>query len=388
MKNWPFPLLLCALFLYTSCGNDDSPEEPSGAGEPTVVRVFPNLSFTEPVMITNAGIGNSWLFVAEKPGTIRYVAGQEDHLIPFLDIRDRVNDSGSEQGLLGLAFHPQFGTNGFFYVYYTGANDQSVISRFNTTPGSTSTEIDPSTEVILLEVPQPFGNHNGGMIAFGPDGYLYIALGDGGGANDPLETGQDRTDLLGSILRIDVDNPSSGLNYGIPADNPFVGNPEDFREEIYAYGLRNPFRFSFDSQTGNLYAGDVGQNRIEEIDLITIGGNYGWNTMEGSECFGANTCDTNGLTLPIAEYDHSVGLSVTGGNVYRGTAIPELAGLYFYADFVTGALFTLDVDNSNSQPQRFATLNIGVSSFGEDEQGNLYLCDFNGGGIYSIRRGS
>lgn len=387
MKKRYLVLITVALLLQ-SCGNDDGPEQPRATGEPTVMRVFPNLNFTEPIMITHAGIGSSWMFVAEKAGTIRTITDDEDNFLTFLDIRDRVNDSGSEQGLMGLAFHPQFSSNGFFYVYYTGADGQSVISSFDATDGSPSTETDASTEVILLEVPQPFTNHNGGMIAFGPDGYLYIALGDGGGANDPLETGQDRTNLLGAILRIDVDNRATGLNYGIPADNPFVGNTEGFREEIYAYGLRNPFRFSFDSQTGNLYAGDVGQNSIEEIDLITSGGNYGWNTMEGSECLGASSCDTNGLILPIAEYDHSIGRSVTGGNVYRGTDLPELMGHYFYADFVTGVLFTLNIDNPVSQPQQFATLNFGVSSFGEDEQGNLYLCDFNGGGIYSIRRGS
>ncbi|MCE7990849.1 MAG: PQQ-dependent sugar dehydrogenase [Roseivirga sp.] len=380
MKNWSALLLLFVLII-NSCGSDDSPEEPIETGEPEVVRVVPSLTFTQPVMITNADIGNDFIFVVEKPGTIRSIADMSATESPlFLDIRDRVNNSGTEQGLLGLAFHPQFSSNGFFYVYYIGANNQSVISRF----GTDATGGVPATEEIILEVPQPFGNHNGGMIAFGPDGYLYIALGDGGSANDPLDTGQDRTDLLGSILRIDVDNPASGLAYGIPADNPYTGNTEGLREEIYAYGLRNPFRFSFDSQTGRLYTGDVGQNRIEEIDEIVSGGNYGWNTMEGSECFSGN-CDTNGLILPIAEYDHSVGQSVTGGNVYRGRDLPTLVGHYFYADFVTGVLFSLNVDIPNSQPEQFATLDISVSSFGEDELGNIYLCDFSGGGIYSIR---
>lgn len=380
MKNWSLLLLLFVLVI-NSCGSDDSPEEPSDSGEPMVVRVVPTLTFTQPVLITNAGIGNDMLFIVEKPGTIRSIASKDATESPvFFDIRDRVNNSGTEQGLLGLAFHPQFSSNGFFYVYYIGANNQSVISKFEID----ATGGDPATEEVILEVPQPFGNHNGGMIGFGPDGYLYIALGDGGSANDPLNTGQDRTDLLGSILRIDVDNPASGLAYGIPTENPYTGNTEGFREEIYAYGLRNPFRFSFDSQTGKLYTGDVGQDRIEEIDEIISGGNYGWNTMEGSECF-SGTCDPTGLILPIAEYDHSIGQSVTGGNVYRGSELPSLLGHYFYADFVTGVLFSLDVDTPDNQPEMFTTLDLNVSSFGEDEQGNIYLCDFSGGGIYSIR---
>lgn len=383
MKTWSLLLILTVLGI-SSCGSDDSPEQPTEPGVPEITRVVPLLTFTQPVFITHAGIGNDMMFVVEKPGTIRSITDKEaTESVMFLDIRDRVNNGGTEQGLLGLAFHPQFSSNGYFYVYYIGANDQSVISRF----GLNATGGDASTEEIVLEVPQPFSNHNGGMIAFGPDGYLYIALGDGGGANDPLSTGQDRTDLLGSILRIDVDNPTSGLNYSIPADNPFAGNTEGFRQEIYAYGLRNPFRFSFDSQTGRLYTGDVGQNSIEEIDEIVSGGNYGWNTMEGSECFNG-PCDTNGLILPIAEYPHSVGRSVTGGNVYRGSEFPTLAGHYFYADFVTGIVFTLDVDLPDSEPVQFTTLEIGVSSFGEDEQGNLYLCDFSGGGIYALQPGS
>lgn len=383
MKTWSLLLILTVLGI-SSCGSDDSPEGPTEPGVPEITRVVPSLTFTQPVFITHAGIGNDMMFVVEKPGTIRSITDKKaTESVMFLDIRDRVNNSGTEQGLLGMAFHPQFSSNGYFYVYYIGANNQSVISRF----GLNATGGDASTEEVILEVPQPFGNHNGGMIAFGPDGYLYIALGDGGGANDPLSTGQDRSDLLGSILRIDVDNQASGLNYSIPFDNPFVGNTEGFRQEIYAFGLRNPFRFSFDRQTSKLYTGDVGQNSIEEIDEIVSGGNYGWNTMEGSQCFNG-PCDTNGLILPIAEYDHSVGQSVTGGYVYRGSEFPALAGRYFYADFVTGIVFMLDVDLPDSQPLQFTTLNIGVSSFGEDEQGNLYLCDFSGGGIYALQSGS
>lgn len=382
-------LIFSLLFVLTSCDDSDNivddpepdPEEEPGTFD--VVRVFPNLTFAQPVLLTNAGDGSDRLFVVERAGRIVVFANNEQtaQAQTFLDIRQRVNSNGSERGLLGLAFHPNFNDNGYFYVYYTGFNNgQTVVSRFSVN-GSVG---DSSSESVILEVAQPFANHNAGTIEFGPDNYLYIALGDGGGGGDPIGAGQDATTLLGSILRIDVDNPSNGLAYGIPADNPFVGNVNQMREEIFAYGLRNPFRFSFDRENGNLWAGDVGQDRIEEIDLIESGQNYGWNTMEGTLCFGSTICDQTGLTLPVVEYTHSIGMSVTGGYVYRGDNFPELQGYYFYADFVTRVLFRFDTNDSEPQQEQFLNLSIGVSSFGEDEAGELYLVDFLEGGIHTF----
>lgn len=373
--------LVLAFFLACG-GSDDGPFIPVGIPNEdiTLERIFPGFTFEQPVLVTFANVGVEWIFVVERRGTIQAITDQGSN-ITFLDLRDRVNSTSQEQGLLGLAFHPQFLDNGYLYVYYINSSGNSTISRFS----SSNTIVDANSELVLLEVEQPFANHNAGMLAFGPDNYLYIALGDGGGANDPLNTGQDLTDLLGSILRIDVDNTSAGLPYAIPSDNPFAGNAEGFREEIFAYGLRNPYRFSFDSQTGSLYAGDVGQDAIEEIDLIVNGGNYGWNTMEGSGCFNGSNCDTSGLLLPITEYDHSVGQSVTGGYVYRGEAAPGLQGLYFYADFVSRTLFALDVDSPSLEVRTIPDIGIRISSFGQDESGNLYCADFTTGGIYVIR---
>ena len=381
--------LLFVLLFMAACGDDDngSPSTPQNPGTPSgdlaVVLAFPTLNFNQPVFIGHAGDGSDRLFVVEQRGTIvTFENGANPSPTLFLDLRDRVRSVSSEQGLLGLAFHPQFAQNGLFYVSYTGSNSQSVISSFRAS-GNTGVI---GTETILLEVEQPFSNHNGGMIEFGPDGFLYIALGDGGGAGDPVRAGQDRSSLLGSILRIDVDNTANGLNYSIPAGNPFTGNTEGYREEIFAYGLRNPFRFSFDRLTGSLYAGDVGQNQMEEIDLIVNGGNYGWNTMEGSLCFLNVNCNTDGLTLPIAEYPHTTGMSVTGGYVYRGATHSELTGDYFYADFVSGVIFRLNVDSPGMTPELFQTIPINISSFGEDEQGELYMLDYSSGAIYTIGR--
>ena len=238
------------------------------------------------------------------------------------------------------------------------------------------------SEVVLLEVAQPFSNHNGGQIRFGQDGYLYIALGDGGSGGDPLEHGQDRSTLLGTILRIDVDNPPDGQAYGIPADNPFAGNTEGYREEIYAYGLRNPWRFSFDPVTGELWAADVGQGAWEEIDRIESGGNYGWDVMEGFACFEPSAgCDQEGLILPVWTYGRSEGQSVTGGFVYRGPGVPSLAGRYVYADFGSGRIWALTPGEEPDNTELFNT-DYNISTFGIDEAGELYFADLFGGHIY------
>ena len=300
----------------------------------------------------------------------------------FLDIQSQVSRNGNEEGLLGLAFHPDYTENGYFYVYYTASNPRrSVISRF-TTSSDDPNRADPSSELKILEVPQPFSNHNGGMIEFGSDGYLYIGLGDGGSGGDPQRNGQNPSILLGSILRIDVDNPSDSgnLNYAIPPDNPFASSPGNERPEIYAYGLRNPWRFSFDRDTGDLWVGDVGQNKWEEIDVVVSGGNYGWNILEGTHCFSPSSgCDSANTILPIAEHPNGGGnCSVTGGYVYRGTSIPQLTGVYIYSDFCSGILWGIRTNDRQAGAQVIGGGIQWIPSFGEDEAGNLYMLSFGG----------
>jgi glucose/arabinose dehydrogenase len=348
---------------------------------------FPNLSFTSPVGIYNAGDGSNRLFVVEQQGVIRVFNNTRNVTTTnmFLDISNKVFDGG-ELGLLGLAFHPNFTENGYFYVYYTADNPlRSVFSRFSIS-ASNPNEANLTSEFILLQVLQPFQNHNGGQIAFGPDNYLYIALGDGGGAGDPLGNGQNRSTLLGSILRIDVDSTSGGLNYSIPDDNPFVGNSQDYREEIFAYGLRNPWRFSFDPVTGWLWAADVGQSRIEEIDIVEKGKNYGWNIMEGSLCYSPSSgCNKTGLELPIWEYNHSLGFSVTGGFVYRGSRLTELKGAYVYGDYGSGRIWALWY-NGTGEPVNVELVDTSLSipSFGVNEMSEIYICAFDGK-IYQLQ---
>ncbi len=351
-------------------------------GDVEIEVAFPNLRFTRPVDLQHAGDGTGRLFVVEQAGVIRVFGNDPDApaATVFLDIRDRVDDRGNEEGLLGLAFHPDYAANGFFFVDYTASSpDRTVIARYRVDPNDPG-RADPGSETIVLEVAQPFSNHNGGQIAFGSEGLLYVALGDGGSGGDPREHGQNRRTLLGSILRIDVDQPSGGRPYGIPPDNPFAGNTEGFREEIFAYGLRNPWRFSFDAATGRLWAADVGQNAFEEIDLIEPGGNYGWNTMEGMHCFDPPSgCATAGLTPPVWEYDHGEGRSVTGGFVYRGPGVPQLAGKYVYADFVSGKIWALAFEGGAVQAHaELLDTTLGISSFGVDENRELYFCAFDG----------
>lgn len=379
---------LSMLFLFmifitaTSCSQTTGPAD---GGEPPitersykVVKAFPNLTFQRPLGLRHPGDGSNHLFVVEQQGVIYRF--QNDSTTTeksvFLDIRDRVIDGG-ERGLLGLAFHPNFEMNGYFYVNYTADNPlHTVISRFEVDPGNG--QVIPGSETIILTFEQPFANHNGGAIRFGPAGYLFIGTGDGGSSGDPRGNAQDRTALLGKILRIDVNNSENNKNYSIPPDNPYAGNKEGFREEIYAYGFRNPWRFSFDPKTGTLWVGDVGQGQWEEIDIVEKGGNYGWNIMEGDHCYNSETCDKNGLILPIFEYSHSAGQSITGGFVYRGERLPGLKGLYIYADFISGRIWALDFSDNNPQNTLLIHSDLNISSFGTDANNELYICSFDG----------
>ncbi len=372
------PVLLC--LLVAVCASGCSAESVQAQFELEVA--FPDLRFTRPVDLQHAGDGSNRLFVVEQAGVIR-VFNNDPSIASapvFLDIRDRVNDGG-EEGLLGLAFHPNYAANGFFYVYYSASNPRrSIIARYEV-DATDPNRADPSSEVVVLEVAQPFANHNGGQIAFGPDGYLYIALGDGGSGGDPQGHGQNLQTLLGAFLRIDVDNPDADRNYSIPSDNPFVGNTTGFREEIYAYGLRNPWRFSFDPVTGLLWTGDVGQGDFEEVDIIEKGGNYGWNTMEGFQCFSPSSgCNQTGLVLPVHEYAHNnQRKSITGGHVYRGSRIPELTGAYIYADFIDGRIWALEYDGQQVvQNTELVNTSLSIAAFGVDEARELYICAFDG----------
>ncbi len=366
------PLLVITLLLL-SC---NTAESQTGFD---IEVAFPKLAFVRPVDLQSPGDGSNRLFVVEQPGNIRWFDNDTNADVAqvFLAIRDRVDDGG-EKGLLGLAFHPDYPTNGYFFVNYVAAEPlRTVVSRFSVDPADPN-RADPNSENIIMTVPQPYSNHNGGQIQFGPDGMLYIALGDGGSGGDPQGHGQNRSTLLGSILRIDVDNPQGELKYGIPVDNPFVGNTEGYREEIFAYGLRNPWRFSFDV-AGRLWTGDVGQNRFEEIDIVESGKNYGWNVMEAFGCYNANTCSTAGLELPVHAYPHEDrNNSVTGGHVYRGSRTPALTGKYVYADFISGRVWSLTASGSGYENELLVDSPTSISSFGVDASNELYLCGFDG----------
>ncbi len=379
------PLLIAGCGWFASRGGGEDPCRPPRTPLETpqvkLERVVSGLS--NPVYLTHAGDGSGRLFVVEQNGIIRVI--QEGVLLPkpFLDIRDRV-ESGGEKGLLSVAFHPNYETNRRFFVNYTarrGGGLETLIAEYRVSAADPNLA-DPMSERILLEVDQPFGNHNGGLVKFGPDGMLYIGMGDGGSGGDPLGHGQDLQTLLGALLRIDVDSQAP---YAIPPDNPFVGR-SDARGEIWAYGLRNPWRFSFDHCTGGLLLADVGQNRFEEVDLIEKGGNYGWNIIEGAHCFNPPTgCSTTGLKPPIAEYDHSLGCSITGGYVYRGRQLPALMGRYFFGDFCSGRLWSLTETTQGSWTMtELLQTGLNISSFGEDEGGELYVVDHDGA-IYRLR---
>ena len=291
-------------------------------------------------------------------------------------------------GLLGLTFDPDFKNNGYFYINYTAPSQlRTVIARY-TVSKSNPDQADPASLFIILEVLQPFENHNAGQLAFGSDGYLYFGIGDGGSGGDPFNNGQNKSILLGKMLRIDVKNKQGNLNYAIPPDNPFAGNTQGFREEIYAVGFRNPWRFSFDPVTNWLWVGDVGQDKWEEVDVVEKGKNYGWSIMEGFHCYKpAAGCDTTGLTLPLWEYGHDAegGIAIIGGRVYRGKKFPLLYGKYIYADFGSGRIWALSLDSTNSA-QNFLVFNTqkNISAFGTDKDNELYFCIYNDGKIYTL----
>jgi glucose/arabinose dehydrogenase len=336
--------------------------------------------FESPVYLTHAGDRSGRLFVVEQAGRIRILRDGRLLPRPFLDIRSRVT-SGGEMGLLSVAFHPRYAENGRFYLNYTtgdGDRLRSVIAEYRV---SQDADVAATAERVLLEVSQPFRNHNGGLNLFGPDGMLYIGLGDGGSARDPMNNGQRLDTLLGKILRIDVDG---GTPYRVPSDNPFVGRA-NARGEIWAYGLRNPWRFSFDRNGGRLFVADVGQNQLEEVDIVERGKNYGWRIMEGNIChIPASGCDRSGLELPIAVYDRSGGCSISGGHVYRGTRIAGLAGRYLFGDYCSGQIWALtDAGEGRWTMGQLLSSELRITSFGEDAAGEIYVLD-QGGTVYLL----
>ena len=382
---------------------------------------MPDVSLTQvaaglarPVHITHAGDGSGRLFIIEQHGRIT-ILDDERAVSPFLDITDRVQSpltgGGNEEGLLSLAFPSRFEDKRHFYVYYTMLDGDNVLARFSLFEDGN--QADPASEELILVFPHPqYSNHNGGQLAFGPDGYLYIGTGDGGGGGDPFGNAQDPSSLNGKLLRIDVEmvfknkdplgwfdpfnertncklRKFSDQAYAIPGDNPFIDNPA-YRPEIWAFGLRNPWRFSFDRDSGDLFIADVGQNRWEEINYQPVdspgGQNYGWNVMEGEECYGSGSCDTDGLTLPGFVYPifSTSDCSITGGHVYRGEAIPALDGIYIYGDFCSGNIWGLLQEGDGWSSGLLASTDFRISAFGEDENGEIYVADMVGGAVYRI----
>jgi glucose/arabinose dehydrogenase len=344
--------------------------------------------FSSPVLVTNAGDGSGRLFVVEQGGRIKIVKGGSVLSTPFLDIHTGIS-TGGERGLLGLAFHPNFKTNHRIYVNFTNPSGDTAINEYRVT--SNPDRVSTTTARRIITIDQPYANHNGGNLAFGPDGYLYIGMGDGGSGGDPGNRAQNVNSLLGKMLRININGTSGSRQYRIPSSNPWVGRTG--RDEIWARGLRNPWRWSFDRTTGYLWIGDVGQARYEEIDRSTKGThgagwgvNYGWRVMEGRHCYVPSSgCNTSGKTLPLVEYSHDYGCSVTGGFVYRGSAYPMLRGGYFFADYCSGAIWTVSaVATSPARRTFLLDTNMNISSFGESQSGELYLVDHSGGGVYRV----
>ncbi len=340
-----------------------------------------------PVDVATTGDGSGRIFVVEQSGAIRIVRDGERLSTPFLDVSGQIT-SGGERGLLGIAFHPDFPTDPRFFVDYTDTQGDTVISSFRVDPASPD-QVDPESELILLTITQPFANHNGGSLAFDNDGMLLIGMGDGGSGGDPDGYGQRMDTLLGKILRIDVLGPdaTSAKPYGIPSDNPFA-TTAGVEPEIWLSGIRNPWRMRVDEPTGDLWIGDVGQGAWEEIDVIRAGGggqNLGWNTMEGTHCFGSPICDQDGLTLPVAEYDHDLGCSVTGGVVVRGTSVPAVQDRYLFSDYCSGTLWSLDpTSDTLTEPAIIGETGRTISSFWLAEDGSIYLTDLNGGQLLQL----
>ena len=363
---------------HTPAPPPDSQEMPAW---PDIILVETLSGLRNPVDLAHAGDGSGRIYVVEQIGLVQAFTDGMRGQSPFMDIRDRVTCCG-EMGLLGIAFPPDFSSSRTVYVNYTTTVPGQLhtrVSRFRLRPDVH--QVDPETEEIIMQFHQPWRNHNGGQVAFGPDGYLWIGTGDGGSAADPQDNGQKGQTLLGKLLRIDV-SAAADAPYAIPDDNPFVGN-DQFLDEIWAYGLRNPWRFSFDRETGDLYIADVGQNAWEEVNFQPAdspgGENYGWRIMEGLHCFNPSAgCPTAGLTMPVAEYDRVSGMSITGGYVYRGQDHPSLRGIYLFADYVTGNIWGLKQVNGAWESELLLDSAYSVSSFGEDEAGNVYLIDYSG----------
>jgi len=409
-------ILLASLVVYTQGMIDRAAFAQDNIELPEVSLTQVAAGLARPVHVTHAGDGSGRIFIVEQHGRI-LILDDDGSTTPFLDINERVASpaagGGNEQGLLSVAFPPGFAEKGYFYVYYTMRDGDNVVSRFSLADDPNLANPESEEQIIVLPHPQ-YTNHNGGQLAFGPDGYLYIATGDGGGGGDPLDNAQDPASLNGKLLRIDVEMESlrtkrskpyarsssqkyncylpmvtTDKAYTIPADNPFIDDP-DFRPEIWAFGLRNPWRFSFDRQTGDVYIADVGQNRWEEINFQPAnspgGENYGWNIMEGEECYAADSCDTEGLTMPVHVYPifSSSDCSITGGFVYRGEQYPELDGLYIYGDFCSGRIWGMRQDDGEWQTGLLTNTDFRISSFGEDELGEVYVADMTGGSVYRI----
>ncbi|MBX3234070.1 MAG: PQQ-dependent sugar dehydrogenase [Labilithrix sp.] len=389
---------LCAAIAACALGDDDKPSGDSanlasvnaclGGVRPSggygFAPAFNDISFRNPIAVAPLPGDNEHFLVVEKAGVINYVANDGTRSVA-LDIKDRVNSSPNEAGLLGLALHPKFAENGLAFLSYTKpsstspANLASVIVRIKSNDGGKT--FDKTTLTELLQFDQPYSNHNGGHVAFGPDGRLYASFGDGGSGGDPRGYGQNKDVFLGKMLRIDVDVVPDGQLYGIPEDNPFANGGG--KPEIYAYGLRNTWRFNFDSLTGELWAGDVGQNRAEEVDKITLGGNYGWGVREGFRCYKPEPCPVVENAIdPIVEYGRSMGFSITGGYVYRGTALPELQGRYIFGDF-GGKIYSIPTTVSPTPPPiaTVALTNYSISSFGQDNDGELFILDYGAGKV-------
>jgi glucose/arabinose dehydrogenase len=347
--------------------------------------------FEAPVFLTHAGDGSGRSFVVEKTGKIWVIVDGVVQTTPFLDVSEKITTDGNEQGLLGMAFAPNFAKNGHIFINYTDLQGTTTVERY-TASNNDANQAVPQSAFTVLTVAQPAANHNAGMLDFGPDGYLYVLLGDGGAANDRFGNGQNPDALLGKILRLDVTSDPT-QPYLVPADNPFVNadwNGQDMRDEVWAIGLRNPWRTSFDRQTGAFWVADVGQNQIEEVNVLQPGApggyNLGWPIMEGMRCFGAANCDQNGLTLPVVEYAHAGdNCSVTGGYVYRGAAFPQWQGIYFYGDYCSGRIWALASNVAGGWVEaELADTDLTLSSFGEDEAGELYALDYSLGVIYRL----
>ena len=391
-SRWIFAgAVLLALLIGCGGGSQTNTNLPPAASlQLELVQVASGLE--APVDLQSPNDGSGRLFVVEQRGRIRIIQNGTLLVPPFLDLsRPGFIESGGEEGLLGLAFHPNFASNGRFFVNYTTRRTgslQTIIAEYRASPPGANTAL--ATETIVVTYDQPFTNHNGGGLVFGPDGFLYIGVGDGGSEGDPMGNGQRLDTLLGKLLRIDVDSPPApGLNYAIPANNPFAGQA-DRRGEIWAYGLRNPFRFSFDRSDGRLFVGDVGQDRFEEVDIVNSGDNLGWNIMEGNQCFNPMSgCNQAGLKLPIFAYDRSQGdKTVIGGYVYRGPRLPQLAGAYIFGDFISGRIWSLTQDPQGAwqRTHLLDTAGNDLSSFGQDQAGEIYAVRYSTGAVARIRQ--